>query len=176
MTNAPKSHDQFPVVMPEARLFGLARSLRMPAYLEQAPIQSMGPPVAKVCTCIWEQAAACLDEMGQRERFDRASLQSTETPSFPSPVTTTRSRPLIPNRPRCATPLSQVPSRPNGWPDCLKTRSLPPRPLVSDCGWPGSCPRHGATAWPAVRQLPPHCCMGRAPRLCAGRFLSQAWT
>jgi hypothetical protein len=175
MTNAPKSHDQFPVVMPEARLFGLARSLRMPAYLEQAPIQSMGPPVAKVCTCIWEQAAACLDEMGQRERFDRASLQSTETPSFPSPVTT-RSRPLIPNRPRCATPLSQVPSRPNGWPDCLKTRSLPPGPLSATAGGRAlvldTAPQRGQP----FGNCRPHCRMGRAPRLCAGRFLSQAWT
>jgi hypothetical protein len=163
MTNAPKSYDQFPVVMPEARLFGLARSLRMPAHLEQALIQSVDPLVAKVRTCVWEQAAACLDEMGQRERFDQASLQSTETHSFPSPITTTRSRPLIPNRPRCARPLSQVPARPHGWPDCLKTRSLPPRPLVSDCGWPGSCHRHGATAWPAVRQLPPPLLHGQSP-------------
>jgi len=154
--------------MPEARLFGLARSLRMPAHLEQDPIESVDPPVAKVRTCVWEQAAACLDEMGQRERFDRASLQSTETPSFPSPVTTTRSRPLIPNRPDVPGRCPRCPPG-NGWPDCLKTRSLPPRPLVSDCGWPGSCPRHGATAWPAVRQLPPPLLHGQSPQTLCGR-------
>jgi hypothetical protein len=46
-----------------------------------------------------------------------------------------------------------------------------PRPLVSDCGWPGSCPRHGATAWPAIRQLPPPLPHGQSPQTLRGQVL-----
>ena len=56
--------------MPETHLFGVAHSLGSPAHLEKAPIQS----VAKARICVREQAAACLDEMGQREKLDLTSL------------------------------------------------------------------------------------------------------
>ena len=58
-------------------------------------------------------------------------------------------------------------SRPNDWPYSLKTRSPPPRPLACDCGWPGSCSRHGATAWLAApaqgRYLPPSAAWAEHP-------------
>src|SRR5512132_858131 len=49
--------------------------------------------------------------------------KSTETTNLPSPMTTTRRTPSIPESTRCSCPLHQVPTSPNGSPYFLNTES-----------------------------------------------------
>jgi hypothetical protein len=56
--------------MSETHLFGVARGLGTPTHLEKDSRQS----VAKARICVRERAAAYLDEIGQREKLDLASL------------------------------------------------------------------------------------------------------
>src|SRR5262245_65453546 len=53
----------------------------------------------------------------------RRMAKSTGTTSLPSPMTTTRRTPSIPESTRCSWPLHQVPTKPNCSPYFLKTES-----------------------------------------------------
>src|SRR5215813_7967106 len=111
----------------------------------------------------------------------RRIAKSTGTTNLPSPMTTTRSTPSIPESTRFSWPLHQVPTSPNCWPYFLKTESSPThvhcqRLRVASlmlATW-----RHSGTSTsrPKRRSRFNQERLGSAPSKRAGRFLSQPRT
>src|SRR5258706_7329546 len=107
--------------------------------------------------------------------------KSTGTTSVPSPMTTTRKTPSIPESTRCSWPLHQVPTRPNCSPYFLKTESSPTqvhcqRLCVASLLLAVWCHSGTNTSTPKRRSLLSQERLGKALSTCEGRFLSQPRT
>src|SRR5262245_8312977 len=107
--------------------------------------------------------------------------KSTGTTSLPSPMTTTRRTPSIPESTRCSWPLHQVPTSPNCSPYFLNTESSPTqvhcqRLRVAALALAAERHSGSSTSKPKrLRRLIQER-LGRAPSKCEGRFLSQPRT
>src|SRR5262245_34684968 len=111
----------------------------------------------------------------------RRMAKSTGTTSLPSPITTTRRTPSIPESTRCSWPLHHVPTRPNCSPYFLKTESSPThghcqRLRVASLLLAAERQSGSSTSKPKrLRRLIQER-LGRAPSRRNGRFLSQPRT
>src|SRR5262249_30792669 len=111
----------------------------------------------------------------------RLMAKSTGTTSLPSPMTTTRRMPSIPESTRCSWPLHQVPTRPNCSPYFLKTESSPTQVHCQRLRVASlllAAERHNGTSTsrPKRRSRLIQERLGIAPSRRTGRFLSQPRT
>src|SRR5215470_13862028 len=111
----------------------------------------------------------------------RRMAKSTGTTSLPSPMTTTRRTPSIPESTRCSWPLHQVPTKPNCAPYFLKTESSATQVhcqrlrvaalLLAVCRHRGSSTSRPRRLRRLIQER-----LGSAPSRRNGRFLSQPRT
>src|SRR5215468_5241229 len=111
----------------------------------------------------------------------RRMAKSTGTTSLPSPTTTTKRTPSIPESTRCSWPLHQVPTRPNCVPYFLNTESSPTqvhcqRLRVAALALAAWCHSGSNTSKPKRLSRLIQERLGSAPSTREGRFLSQPRT
>src|SRR5262249_39442081 len=122
-------------------------------------------------------AARCPRAVGSGCRM----AKSTGTTSLPSPITTTRRTPSIPESTRCSCLLHQVPTSPNCSPYFLKTESSPThvhcqRLRVAALLLAAERQSGSSTSKPKRRRRLIQERLGSAPSTREGRFLSQPRT